>query len=190
MSLRTRNWSTIVYPDSAPSNWELILENELVPALISPLHDLDTEVTGEVKKAHYHVVIMFSGVKTMKQAKEVFDKINGVGIQAVKDLRAIARYLTHMDSANKAQYNIDDVITLNGADYHSMISVASDKYHAIKEMMYWIQENDIIMFADLIEYAMYNRSDWFRTLCDNGTFVIKEYLRSYQYRGEYNKKNK
>lgn len=185
-----RNWSTIVYPESAPKGWQLILEEELVPALISPLHDRDMEATGEVKKAHYHVVIMFSGVKTVKQVKEVFEKINGVGIQPVKDLRAISRYLTHMDSANKAQYDIDDVIALSGADYHSMISVTSDKYQAIREMMFWIQENQIIMYSDLLEYASFNRSDWFRVLCDNGTVVIKEYLKSVQYRSTYNKTKK
>ena len=185
---RTRNWTTIVYPESAPDNWQLILEEEMVPALISPLHDKDVEATGEVKKPHYHVVIMFSGVKTMKQAKEVFDKINGVGIQQVKDVRAIARYLTHMDSADKAQYDINDVVALSGADYHSMIEAPSDKYQSIKEMMFWIKENDIIMYADLLEYASINRPDWFRTLCNNGTVVIREYLRSVQYRRDYKKR--
>lgn len=43
---RTRNFATIVYPESAPENWKSILENEIVPALISPLHD---------KEFHYNL---------------------------------------------------------------------------------------------------------------------------------------
>ena len=49
---RTRNFATIVYPESAPENWKSILENEIVPALISPLHDKDINADGEKKKAH------------------------------------------------------------------------------------------------------------------------------------------
>ncbi|MDU2191324.1 MAG: Rep family protein, partial [Klebsiella pneumoniae] len=38
---RTRNFTTIVYPESAPENWLEILQQLFVPALVSPLHDKD-----------------------------------------------------------------------------------------------------------------------------------------------------
>lgn len=56
---RTRNYATIVYPESAPPNWISILEDEHIASFISPLHDKDIENDGEntPKKAHYHVIV-------------------------------------------------------------------------------------------------------------------------------------
>ncbi len=47
---RTRNFTTIVYPESAPENWMEILGELFIPSLVSPLHDRDTNPTGECKK--------------------------------------------------------------------------------------------------------------------------------------------
>ena len=178
---RTRNFATIVYPESAPSEWLSILDAEHIPTFVSPLHDRDTNQTPEkeLKKAHYHVIVMFSSVKTEKQAREVFDKIGGVGCEAVKSIRGHVRYLCHLDNPDKAKYSESDVICLNGADYYSIVKLASDKYSAIKEMLAWCRANDIISYSDLFEYAMDERDDWFRCLCDSSTLVVKEYLRSY-----------
>ena len=69
---RTRNFATVVYPESAPTNWKLVLQEQCVPALVSPVHDRDVNTDGTIKKEHYHVMILFDGVKTQEQAKEVF----------------------------------------------------------------------------------------------------------------------
>lgn len=178
---RTRNFATVVYPESAPSNWYDILDAERIPTLVSPLHDRDTNQTAEkeLKKAHYHVIVMFSSVKTKAQAKAVFDKIGGVGCEAVQSIRGYARYLCHLDNPEKAQYDQSDVRALNGADYYGNIEIATDKYKAIKEMLSWCRANDVFSFAELFEYAMDERQDWFRVLCDSSTMVVKEYLKSY-----------
>ena len=76
---RTRNFATIVYPESAPENWLDIIADLKIEVFISPLHDKDLNPTGEQKKPHYHVIIMFPSVKTEEQAKEVFDTFCGVG---------------------------------------------------------------------------------------------------------------
>lgn len=47
MQERTRNFATVVYPESAPENWERILEEHCVPAFISPLHDKDIDAEGK-----------------------------------------------------------------------------------------------------------------------------------------------
>ena len=175
---RTRNFVTVVYPESAPVNWQEILSEQFVPAFISPLHCDDVNPTGETKKEHYHVMIMFDSTKTMEQAKEIFEKINGVGCEKVNSLRGYARYLCHLDNPEKAQYSPEDVRCLCGADYTNAIGLVTDKYKAIKEMIYYCQENNIRSYSDLLEYSSEERFDWFRVLCDNGTVVIKEYLKS------------
>ena len=175
---RTRNFATVVYPESAPENWKDILSSEFIPAFISPLHDQDINPGGETKKAHFHVILMFDSTKTNEQAKEVFDKIAGVGLERVNSIRGYARYLCHLDNPEKKQYKTEDVIALCGADYNGVIGLPTDKYKAIKEMMQYCIENRIYSYAQLLEYASENRFDWFRVLCDNGTVVIKEYLKS------------
>ncbi|MEE3444090.1 MAG: Rep family protein, partial [Methanobrevibacter sp.] len=88
----------MVYPESAPEDWEIILSNEFVPAFISPLHENDLNPDNSPKKPHYHVILMFDSVKTTEQAKEVFAKIGGVGCEIVKSLRGYSRYLCHLDN--------------------------------------------------------------------------------------------
>lgn len=175
---RTRNYATVVYPESAPENWKDILSEQFIPSFISPLHDKDINPTGELKKPHYHIVIMFEGVKTKEQAIEVFSKIGGVGCEVIQSIRGYSRYLCHLDNPEKAQYNQDDVRSLCGADYSGTIGLVTDKYKAIGEMIDYCKENNIYSYSVLLEYCRMERFDWFRVLCDNGTVVMKEYLKS------------
>lgn len=175
---RTRNWATVVYPESAPIDWKVILQEQCVPALISPIHDKDINPDGEIKKEHYHVMIMFDGVKTQEQAQEVFSVIGGVGIEPIKSIRAYARYLCHLDNPDKTRYMIDDVLSLSGADYNTMISLASDKYTAIGEMIEFCIQNGIDSYAELLLYAKNNRVEWFHVLCDSGTITVVQFLKS------------
>lgn len=175
---RVRNFATVVYPESAPEGWLTTLGELCIPAFVSPLHDMDVNPTGEVKKPHHHVVLMFEGKKSVEQAKEVFDMIGGVGCEIVNSLRGYARYLCHLDNPEKAQYQTDDVLMFGGADYPTTINLPTDKYKAIREMMAWCIENQVTAYSDLLLFASEERFDWFRVLCDSGTVVIKEFLKS------------
>lgn len=178
---RTRNYATVVYPESAPADWFSILESQMIPAFVSPLHDKDVNPGGEPKKAHYHVMIMFDSVKTRDQAREIFEKIGGVGCEVVNSIRGMARYLCHADNPEKAKYFMNDVRALCGADYINACSLVTDKYVAIDEILAFCESNRILSYRELITYCRINRSDWFRVLCDNGTYVVKEYLKSWQW---------
>lgn len=175
---RTRNFATFVYPDSAPENWQEILAEQFVPAFISPLHDMDTNPDGEIKKSHWHVLITFETTKTKEQAEQLISLISGVGCEVIQSLRGYARYLCHLDNPEKHQYPPEDVRSLCGADYSTAIGLPTDKYKAIKEMMEYIRQNEIYSYSDLLDYCSIERFDWFRVLCDNGTVVMKEYLKS------------
>jgi hypothetical protein len=175
---RVRNFATVVYPDSSPDNWIDILCDQFVPAFVSPLHDQDINPYGEPKKPHYHVMIMFDGVKTLDQAKEIFDSIGGVGCEKVNSIRGYARYLCHLDNPEKYQYDQESVRCFCGADYPGVIGLAIDKYKAIGEMLDFCNLNGIYSYSQLLEYCRQERFDWFRVLCDNGTMVMREYLKS------------
>ena len=175
---RKRNFATVVYPESAPVNWLNILSDQHIPAFVSPLHDMDTNPDGELKKAHYHVMIMFDSVKTAEQAKEFFQCIGGVGMEDVQSQRGYARYLCHLDNPEKYKYNTQDVKCFCGADYNDVISLVTDKYTAIREMLEFCKQNAVVSFSDLLEYASVERYDWFRCLCDNSAVIMREYLKS------------
>lgn len=176
---RTRNWASVVYPESAPDDWIMKLQEQCVPALISPLQDKDINADGTRKKEQHHVMILFDGVKTSERAKEVFSVISGVGIEPLKCTRAYARYLCHLNNPEKAQYDMENVISCSGADYMAMISLATDKYIAIGEMIEFCIQNDIVSYARLLLFAKENRQDWFRVLCDNGTLIMVQFLKSH-----------
>lgn len=175
---RTRNFATIVYPESAPKDWLEKLADLKIEALVSPLHNQDKNPDGEPKKAHYHVILMFDNVKTIDQAQEITEQIDGVGIEKISSLRGYARYLIHADNPEKAQYNKADIKQFGGVDYESICSLASDKYAAIREMISYCTDHRIISYADLLRYASEKNENWFRCLCDNGTVVMKEFLKS------------
>lgn len=175
---RTRNFATIVYPESAPENWLEVLDNLHVQAFVSPLHDRDLNPDGEPKKPHWHVLIMFDGVKTVAQAEDLLKQIGGVGCQKINSVRGNARYLCHLDNPEKVQYNSQDVLAFAGADYSEICSLVSDKYAIFREMLAFCETNSVFNFADLLIYASENRNDWFRVLCDGGVYVLKEYIKS------------
>lgn len=175
---RTRNYATVIYEESAPKNWMDILSDMNVPCFVSPFHQFDVNPDGELKKPHYHVLLTFDSVKTEDQAKVIFNSIGGVGCETVQSLRGYARYLCHLDNPEKYQYKVEDVSCFCGTDYLSVIGLPTDKYKAIREMMEYCSNNNVYAYDELLEYASVNHFDWFRVLCDSGTMVIKEYLKS------------
>lgn len=175
---RLRNFACVVYPDSAPADWLQIIGDMKDTFLVSPLHDKDIDPQNQPKKPHYHVIYAPNNKKSPEQARDVFSKFGGVGVEPVQSLRGYARYLIHKDNPEKAQYSADDVRTFGGIDYQEIIGLPTDKYKAIREMIDFVRGQGVSSYAELLEYASCNRNDWFRVLCDNGTIVMKEYLKS------------
>lgn len=178
---RTRNWGTIVYPESAPDEWVDMLKSFNVPFFVSPLHDQDLLEDGSsnLKKPHYHVLLMFDGVKTADQAAEIFNVIGGVGCEKVSSLRGYARYLCHLDDMDKTQYDPNGVLCYGPtADYVTVIGLPTDKYDSISEMIDWCDREKVISYAQLLRHAREHNEIWFRVLCDSGTLVMKEFIKS------------
>ena len=182
---KKRNWAFVLYPESAPKDWREQLKLSGLLAAVSPLHDKDVNPTGEPKKPHYHVVLMFEGKKSIAQVTEIFDTINGVGCEVVKSLRGYARYLCHLDNPEKAQYEPSDVRCI-ASDYIGTIGLAIDKYVAIGEMQDFCEQYNVVSFYALAKYARGHRQDWHRILCDCGSVFMREYLQSRKWSKEQN----
>lgn len=181
MATRKRNWTFVVYADSAPDDWREKLAALHIPMYISPLHDSDVNPDGTPKKPHWHVVLMFSGVKPEAAAQEVSDLCSKVKVQQVKDIVSMARYLCHMDNPEKAQYAVSDVVSLGGADYLEHVQKAADTDAALGEMMDWCVEQGCYSFYRLAMYARRVKPDWFRVLTSQRTVFLTAWLKSMEY---------
>lgn len=183
---RSRTHATVVYPESAPSDWRDILAGMHIPALISPLHDRYTNPDGTTKKPHYHVMLMYTSVKSRRQAMEVISQIGGVGDEMVRSQSSYARYLIHADDPDKAQYDAANVIALSGANYEVVAQMSKDE-NTVREMVLYIRDNQITSFADFTELCAMNNEEWFRVMVSkNKTYFLREYIKSMSWRVEHN----
>lgn len=141
-----------IYEDSAPKNWQEILKDYHVAMYLSK-HDKDEKVdeeTGEItpKKKHWHILVMFDGLKGLDILDELIAMVKGVKPPLhkyiVQSKRGMARYLTHMDDPDKYPYYLDPehkVIAIGGAeDYNELCKGAAETRQAETEMTKDIQD--------------------------------------------------
>lgn len=183
---RTRNWTVVLYPESAPYNWRDVLDELHIEWVESPVHNKDINANGEAKKEHIHLLLMFGGVKSYEQVIEVIDGLNCTIPQRVHNARALVRYMAHLDNPEKAQYSISDIRGHGGVDIAEMLRPSSsERYTLIGEMISFVRENNIEEFQDLMDYAYSNEFDtWFPLLCDNSAYVVGQYINSQRNRNE------
>lgn len=181
---RTRNWSIVVYPDSAPKNWRELIDNMHIEWVESPLHDKDINANNEVKKAHWHILLMFSGVKTYEQVKDISDMLNAPIPERCHSSKGMVRYMAHLDNPDKAQYSISDIIPHGGVDIAELLRPSSsERYDIIDEMLDYVKDNCITEIQDLIDYARkYQRERWFPLLADNSCYMVGQYIKSQRHR--------
>lgn len=81
---------------------------------------------------------------------------------------------------------VDDMIVYGGVDVDELLKkTTTDRYKLIKEMIEFIDEQGIVEFKSLMDYAMkFKFDDWFPLLCDNSAYVIQEYIKSNRYKSD------
>lgn len=186
---RTRVWGTLIYPrqgdeeTQCPENWAEVLEEMGVKAVVSPLHDKDTKPDGTFKKPHRHVLLSFEGVKSEAQARELFERIGGVGCEPINSLYAQVRYLTHKDNPEKAQYSSLDVLTFGGFEYKRYASTKEDEDKDTGEKMGRIfaimAERNLFEFCHVAEFLLQEEPELFAVFRKNSYF-FGQFIRSKQ----------
>jgi len=177
---RTRNWTFIVYPESAPTNWRDTLDTEHIQWIESPLHDKDLNADGEAKKPHWHILVLFAGKKSYEQVKELTDSLNSPIPQKTASAKGMVRYMAHMDNPEKVQYSQSDIIGHGGVDVAEYLKPSSSsRYQLIGEMIDYVKEQNITEMKDLLYYARNERfDDWFPLLCDNSAYIMNSLIKS------------
>lgn len=150
---RFRNFSCILYTDSAAPGFISAIDSLHVPAFLSPLHDGDIAEDGTPKKPHYHLLVMFEGKKSVDQVRKLFmETFGGVGLEVCQSIRGSARYLCHLDNPEKAQYSSVNVKCFGGADYTEVIMSEADRVVAYKSIVKIIDDNNLYYFHQLIKF--------------------------------------
>lgn len=177
---RSRNWTFVLYPESAPENWREILDSEHIKWVESPIHDNDLNADGTSKKAHWHILLLFDGKKSFTQIQEITDKLNAPIPQVVASAKSLVRYMAHLDNPEKVQYERSEIIGHGGADVAFYLkATASNRYEMIAEMIEYIRENEVIEFIDFMGICMTeHRDDWFPLVCDSSAFIIDMVIKS------------
>lgn len=172
---RNTHYATIVYPESAPPDWIDILEEQHIQALISPLHDKDLDKEGNPKKPHYHVILIFESLKSQNQVKEINEKFGGVGTIPLHSLGAYSRYLCHLDNSEKAQYSIEGVKEIGGANYKECCRQNGEKEKEdeanLIELTQIILDKRITYFHEIADLIIKEHSDLFGVLKTNSYYI-------------------
>lgn len=168
-----------------------MLDAMAIPWAESPLHDQDIGGDGNPKKPHYHLLFAFDGKKSFEQVKEITDMLHAPIPQRVASAKGCIRYMAHLDNPDKHQYSTADIIGHGGLDVgHYLKATAATRYQAIRDMMDYVAENDIIEMEDLLLYAAHERfDDWFPLLCDNSAYILSQYIKSRRHRAERSQRN-
>lgn len=177
---RTRNWTFVLYEDSAPTNWRDMLDDEHIEWVESPWHDKDINADGEPKKKHKHILLLFGGVKSYEQVKDVTDKLHCPIPQRCHNAKAMVRYMAHLDNPEKAQYDVSEIRGHGGVDLAELLRPSSsERYSLLREMIAFVKAHNVTEFKDLMDYAAAERfDDWFPLLCDNSAYVVGQYIKS------------
>ena len=175
---RSSKWAFIVYPDSAPKDWQETLKSFKIPTAISPLHDKDLNPTGDEKKPHWHVFLEFDSLKSYDQVKEDTDIFNGTIPQPIKSPIGMIRYFIHKDNPEKHQYKWSDIVVYNGFDLSKYDQYTQKEIdYIIADITRFIDKNQIYEYADLI--ALTRESDfehfeeWYHIIRTNTIFFNK-----------------
>jgi len=178
---KSRYWSFVIYPESLPENWKDLLTDTHIKLCVSPLHDKDINPTGELKKPHYHVLLVFDGPTTYNRVNSISQLLNGTICQVVSNVGGLYRYFTHKDNPEKAQYKECDILSFNGFNIIDYDILSNSDYFLIRDNIFSIiyQEN-IIEYSCLIDFLRKHQDVYFYEYdfaCKN-SYLFDKYLTS------------
>ena len=197
MAQKARFFTALIYPDSAPSDYEQQLKDSLRQYLLSPLHEPDAVEdmgSGALKtpKPHIHVLYCHGNTITAKAAREIMPSWMVVppsdNAFMVGSYRNLSRYFLHLDQPEKQQFSgkPQDILTvLNNFPLDLSKELTKDERRQLKIQLWnFVRTNNITEFSELLD-SLGDLQEWdlFELAFDNQS-KIEGYIRSNR-----NKKN-
>lgn len=175
--VKGRDWTFIVYPESAPDDWRSILDDTFMKWVESPLHDKDVNPDGEIKKPHWHILLSADGPITEKAVQKIVKPLNCPLPRKVGSSRGLVRYMVHMDNPEKYQYSLDDIVAHNGADLASYFELTvTNKISIMKEIVHFIYNHRVDNYADFLMMCIETSDDWFDIAINYNTLAINKMI--------------
>lgn len=175
---KSRYWTFLIYPDSAPSNWYELLEDLHLPICISPLHDKDTNPDGEPKKPHYHVMICWEGPTSQNNVQDISNLFSGVLPFPVASVKGMYNYFTHKDNPDKFQYDSKDIVCISGFNIDDYKNYTSNEILEIRlRIDEFIKTHMIFEYFELREKLIDYDLELY-TYASNNTQLYKAFLDS------------
>lgn len=162
---KSRYFTFLLYPESIPKDWDILLETIGVPMAISPLHDKDKSIVEgqEYKKAHYHVIYVAKNPVTADSVR--FKIKNLLGDQSIAKVQIVSQsmeniylYLTHESkdaiAKNKQKYDKKDIKFLNNFDIDRYITLdVEDKDEMLNDVCDLIDEHGLANIRELRRFV-------------------------------------
>lgn len=174
---KARNWSFIVYEDSAPADWIEQLRIRGLVFAVSPYHDKDVNPTGEPKKPHYHVIVHYDGPTTYNHVKELCDELNQPIPIALESVVGMYRYFTHKDNPDKYQYDENYIQRFNGFDA-TMVLNSEEVYSALIKIQNFILELHLLEYSELMDFLLENQYMDLWNVASSHTLFLNSYITS------------
>lgn len=181
--VKKRYWAFCGYPESLPEDWKEQLMQTGLPCAISPLHDKDINATGEPKKPHYHVILCYNGPTALSVVEKLTRQLGQPNPQAIENVKGYYRYLSHRDNPEKAQYDENEIETLNGfnvADYSDL--TRSEVLEIKQKIIAIIRSCDIIEYCDLMDMLLDDDMMLEWEVASSHTFFFEKYITSRRYK--------
>lgn len=181
---RSSVWCALAYPESLPENWlDILTEEFCLEFAVSPLHEFDVvSSTGELKKAHYHIIFKFPSLKSFEQVKEITDRINSPIPQRCLNIKSSFRYFIHLDNPEKYQYNSELIRTFGGFDSCDYLTCSEkDNVAIVNAICDFIRDSSCFEFFALVDFARAERPAWLPVLMGKNSYFITQYLKSIRY---------
>ena len=176
-TIKGRDWTFLVYPESAPANWREILDETHIRWVESPLHDQDVNENGELKKAHKHILLSSDGPITEQAVMKIIEPLKGPIPKKVGSAKGLVRYMAHLDNPEKYQYPVDEIIGHNGADVASYFELTmTNKIVMMKDIVKFIYEEEIDNYADFLMLCIEKSDDWFNIAVNHNTLAINKLI--------------
>lgn len=192
---RRRCWWFVVWPESCNISKLLhVMRDWGFPVAVSPLHNRDVRDDGEPDKDHYHILVRFPNAKSLESVRRIVgewllaaDGLVGQDkeidpvwyVRPVNDYATALRYMCHLDTPEKAQYSVNEVIVLGYLDVSMLYAKSlADDVHAFAELLAWCRNHPKASFQKLCDYVFDSGDGILLRALRNNTYVIRSYMSS------------
>lgn len=178
---RCRLYTFIAYPDESHTDVNKALTELGLSALLSPLHSPEQTEDGKELKRHYHVMVQFSGKKTLDQMNDLISTLRnepyGVACtlaQKVADKASLIKYFVHDGYEGKEKFSYSQLEKIGAFKLEVTDEIVTD---TIVEIISWCNAATCYKYSQVFDYAMAFKKEWLGILLSKRSYAIIQYLK-------------